>query len=177
MKAVPFPYHKLIIGLLTTASNEEEHVAEAKLQEFYGPVDVRSPRWKFTFTNYYDAEMGSGIERYFLSFQVPIDPQQLPDVKRRTNELEQMFMHGENRRINIDPGIISFDRLILATTKDRGHRIPLRDGIYGEVTLMYVNRQFIPLPWTYADYRSEACLKFFKEIRGIMVQQRKKNLR
>jgi hypothetical protein len=47
-------------------------------------------------------------------------------------------------------------RFVLATTKDFAHRIPLHDGIYAEVTLLYRNKDYVPLPWTYPDYRSRA---------------------
>lgn len=176
MKALPFSYHKLIIGILSTASPEEEQLAEKRLEKNFGPIDAHSSRWNFTYTSYYDNEMGHGIERYFLSFQQLIDPQLLPDVKKRTNELEREFMHSGKRKINMDPGIISPERLILATAKDRGHRIPLRDGIFGEVTLMYVHGKFNSMPWTYADYRSEESLEFFNNVRILALEQRKKNL-
>jgi hypothetical protein len=54
---------------------------------------------------------------------------------------------------------------VLATTKDGSHRIPLRDGIYAEVTLVFERGDFRPLPWTYPDYRTEGCRSVLKAIR------------
>ena len=57
---------------------------------------------------------------------------------------------------------------VLATTKNNVHRIPLQKGIYGEVTLMYVNKEYQTLPWTYADYRTPAFHEIFKEMRQLL---------
>ena len=80
-----------------------------------------------------------------------------------------LFADGNgNRKINLDPGLLSLSSLILATTKNNVHRIPLQKGIYGEVTLMYVNREYQTLPWTYADYRTPAFHEIFKEMRTLL---------
>ena len=68
--------------------------------------------------------------------------------------------------MNLDPGLLSLSNFILATCKDRSHRIPLRDGIYAETTLIYQDKDFQRLPWTYADYSSDeikAVLRGFRE--------------
>ena len=44
-------------------------------------------------------------------------------------------------------------------------RVPLRDGIYAEVTLVYERGEFRPLPWTYPDYRDPAQLAVLKALR------------
>ena len=97
-----------------------------------------------------------------------VSPDQLPDIKIRTNELEEKFAADGNRKINLDPGLLSLSSLILATTKNNVHRIPLQKGIYGEVTLMYVNKEYQTLPWTYADYRTPAFHEIFKEMRQLL---------
>jgi hypothetical protein len=53
----------------------------------------------------------------------------------------------------------------LVTTKNYGHRIYLKDGIYAEVTLIYRNKNFEVLEWTYLDYRNE--LAFFTQVRDL----------
>ena len=119
-------------------------------------------------------EMGSGIRRFFYSFVNLVSPDQLPDIKIRTNELEEKFAtpYG-NRKINLDPGLLSLSSLILATTKNNVHRIPLQKGIYGEITLMYVNKEYQTLPWTYADYRTPAFHAIFKEMRTLLKKRLK----
>ena len=146
----PFAKTKLIMGVLSTLPEKKEELRHLLVDEF-GPIDYESQEFDFTFTDYYVPEMGSGIKRFFYSFVNLVSPDQLPDIKIRTNELEEKFAAGGNRKINLDPGLLSLSSLILATTKNNVHRIPLQKGIYGEVTLMYVNREYQTLPWTYAD--------------------------
>lgn len=137
------------------------------LTENFGPVDFESELLEFNYTDYYNLEMGNKIERFFLSFQNLIDPENLPDIKILTNEIENSFLIDNQRKVNLDPGMLSVKRFILATSKDNGHRIPMKNGIYGEVTLLFINKNFQALPWTYIDYKSEEYSKILKNIRII----------
>ena len=167
----PFSRSKLIMGVLSTLPEEKEALRRILVKEF-GPIDYESQEFDFTFTDYYVPEMGSGIKRFFYSFVNLVNPDQLPDIKIRTNELEEKFATPDgNRKINLDPGLLSLSSLILATTKNNVHRIPLQKGIYGEVTLMYVNKEYQTLPWTYADYRTPAFHAIFKEMRALLKKQ------
>jgi hypothetical protein len=56
-------------------------------------------------------------------------------------------------------------KLVLATTKDRDHRIYLRDGMFAEVTLTYVGRQWQHHRWSYPSYRTEEVAAFATECR------------
>ena len=161
-----FKAENLIIGVLSTLENGEIEVREILEREF-GPADLVSDDIEFNFTSYYDSEMGAGIRRMFYSFSRLVDPAELPRIKHRTNELEENWAADGNRRVNLDPGLLDLNRLILATTKNVGHRIPLQDGIYGEVTLIYMKKDFHPLPWTYPDYRSPEYISILKEIRTL----------
>ena len=159
------------MGVLSTLPEEKEALRRILVKEF-GPIDYESQEFDFTFTDYYVPEMGSGIKRFFYSFVNLVNPDQLPDIKIRTNELEEKFATPDgNRKINLDPGLLSLSSLILATTKNNVHRIPLQKGIYGEVTLMYVNKEYQTLPWTYADYRTPAFHAIFKEMRQLLKKQ------
>jgi hypothetical protein len=111
--------------------------------------------------------MGPGIRRRFLSFRDTVFPDLLPEIKIKTNDLEQKYAREGRRKINLDPGLLDLNRLVLATTKNTGHRIPLCRGIYGEVTLIYMKKDFHPLPWTYSDFRSPEYTLILKEIREI----------
>ena len=151
----------LVMGILSTAEDRREELLSI-LEKNFGPIERQSPTMEFSFTDYYDDEMGRRPQRYLLLFRDLVDPSDLADIKRRTNELEKLFSTPEGQRhVNLDPGLLSLSSLILATCKDRSHRIPLRDGIYAETTLIYKDHDFQSLPWTYADYKSD-------EIRGIL---------
>lgn len=166
----PFTPEKLIAGILTTRSDQLEEVEKVLVREF-GPVDYRSSMIPFTYTDYYNAEMGPGIRRFFLSFEELVPPDRLAGIKIRTNQLEERFLEEGKRKTNIDPGLLSLGKLILASTKDNAQRIPLSRGIFAEITLIYTRKQYRPLPWTYRDYQSPEYLQVLHEIRDIYKQQ------
>ena len=66
---------------------------------------------------------------------------------------------------HIDPGLIGLANLVLASTKNYAHRLYLGEGIYGEVSMIYENRTFVPLKWTYPDYYIEESIDFFLRVR------------
>ncbi|MDI6742445.1 MAG: DUF4416 family protein, partial [Smithella sp.] len=91
--------------------------------------------------------------------------EELPDIKRATNKIEETTTVDSKRKINIDPGYISKAHLILATGKSYTHRPYLRDGIYADLTLIYQGKKFCSLPWTYPDYADEKQLFMLGKIR------------
>lgn len=165
----PLPV-KLVMPMFTRHAELLE-TAEQALVHRFGPMDYRSKRLPFDHTTYYEGEFGGGLERQFLSFQSLIDPGQLAEIKLLTNGLEESWSEEGRRRINLDPGYISLSKLVLATTKNREHRIYLGSGIYAEVTLSFRDKAFRPWPWTYPDYRSQPYLEIMHTIRGIYVEQ------
>ena len=136
------------------------------LASIFGKTDYVSERFPFDFTDYYTEEMGKPLFRHFITFDRLISITSLPDVKRATNQLEERYagVNG-NRAINIDPGYICLEHVILATTKGYSHRPYLRDGIYADLTLLYRDKSFQPLAWTYPDYRQETVIRLFNQFR------------
>ena len=164
---------KLICGVLTSNPESDDRVI-SRLRERFGSIDYTCSPFPFTYTGYYDDEMGTPITRFFLSFECLVDPTGLAAIKNFTNTIEEEFSEGGKRRVNLDPGLISLKRLILASTKDNGRRIPLSDGIYAEITLIFTDGTFHPVPWTYPDYRTERYLDVMKTIREIYKTQLKR---
>ena len=155
------------MGVLSTAEDRREELLSV-LEQNFGPVEIQSPVMDFPFTDYYDSEMGERPKRYLLLFQNLVDPSTLADIKIRTNELEKLFSTEEGQRhVNLDPGVLSLSSFILATCKDRSHRIPLHDGIYAETTLIYKDHDFQSLPWSYADYKSDEIRCLLRQFRDI----------
>ena len=152
----PFRAEQLLVAVLSSRPGRLAEAREA-LEDRFGPVAFASDPAPWSYTTYYDREMGPGIVRLFWAFERLVDPAELPAIKRETNGLEDAFREDDSRKLNLDPGLLSLSRFILATTKDGAHRIPLRDGIYAEVTLVYERGAFRPLPWTYPDYRCDGC--------------------
>ena len=141
----------------------------------YGPLDFMSEPLPFHFTDYYETEMGKGLWRRMASFEPLISPDQLPAVKLWTNALESRFRNEQGgRKVNIDPGYLTAAQLILATGKDYSHRLYLREGIYGDLTLIFQKGVFTPLPWTYPDYASQPLIGLLSILRKRFLWQLKK---
>ena len=155
----------LVVGVLSTVEGERSDILK-NLENEFGPIEAQSPVLDFPYTDYYDSEMGGRPVRYLLLFRKLVDPSALADIKTKTNEMELSYADAEgNRRVNLDPGTLSAANFILATCKDRSHRIALRNGIYAETTLIYQDHDFQTLPWTYADYRSEDVKAILRDFR------------
>lgn len=165
------PPGKLIVGLLFREA-EFRGKALVILQERFGPLDMLTEPIPFVYTTYYEREMGAGLMRQVASFENLVEPGALPDIKLATNELEIGFSEQGKRRVNLDPGILTEERLILASGKNFTHRIYLRDGIYADLTLIYQKGGYRALPWTYADYREPMLLHFLKALKRKLLFQR-----
>ncbi len=161
---------KLIVGMLSV-SREVLADATERLQRDFGPVDIAGEVMDFDFTHYYDEEMGTGLLRQFVALKKLIDPDQIVAIKRATNDIENGFAEGPNRKVNLDPGYITESKLVLASTKDFAHRIYLRDGIYAEVTLMYVHSRWVSQPYTFPDYASGRYDEFMTQARDALRAQ------
>lgn len=163
---------KLFIGVLTGRPSILPMMYHS-LEDKLGPIDYKSDLMDFGFTHYYEKELGPGLKRQFVSFQKLISPEKLAEAKLFTNEVEQRWSEEGRRLINLDPGYVNGARIVLASTKDFSQRIYLGQGIYAEITLLYRNKRFEPLPWTYPDFRSEAYQKILLELRATYMKQTK----
>jgi Domain of unknown function (DUF4416) len=168
----PLPV-KLFFGMLTPEPSLFD-TCIAILSNEYGPLDYRTEAWPWDKTDYYRTEMGTGILRKFVFCERLIDPALLPAIKQFTNTLENTFaIPGAGtllRRINIDPGYVTEANVVLVTTKDFSHRIYIGSDMYAEVTLRYSlrERRFVPMDYTYPDYRSEAYVMMFNKARELL---------
>jgi len=161
---------KLITGLFSSDRPLIFKVIE-ELEQIFGDIDWISHELSFDRTRYYEKEMGWPLWRRFLSFKRLIDPEDIADIKITTNEVEKRYLRGNKRMINIDPGYICLERLILATGKNYAHRIYLNRGIYADLTLIYKKGSFIPLGWTYKDYADPEIIRLFNIIRDAYKRQ------
>jgi len=164
------PPAKLVVGLLT-ARPELLTTTAGLLSGCFGAIDFTSQLLPFGHTRYYDAELGTPIWRQFVSFESLVEQSELAHVKTTTNALEKRLAEGGRRLVNMDPGYITAAKLVLATTKDHGHRIYVGEGIYAEVTLRFHAGSFEPWPWTYPDYASREYIDILNHVRSMYMQQ------
>lgn len=164
---------KLLCGIIFS-QKEIKLKAEKKLPEEFGQIDLKSQDFPFNFTDYYQAEMGPNLYRCFLSFEKLINPEQLPAIKLRTNQLEKAlknFSPDLARPVNLDPGYLTASALIMATTKDFAHRVPLSQGIYAHLELLFLRKGVRLLDWSYPDFRQSGVQEFLLKVREIYLTQ------
>jgi len=155
---------KLVASLFSPEEKTLEEVI-VELQATYGSTDWLSPPLFFDRTRYYEKEMGWPLHRRFVSFKLLIRPEAIVDIKLQTNELEKRYIQEGRRKVNIDPGYVAMERLVFATGKNYTHRILLSKGIYADLTLVFHQRGFQTLPWTYRDYADPVVIGYFNDIR------------
>jgi hypothetical protein len=156
---------KLFMSLIAA----EEGILQKGVEDLrmaFGEIDLISEVFPFDFTDYYAQEMGKDLFRRFITFEPLMARPLLPEIKRRTNRLEGKYATPVGyRKVNIDPGYVCLEHVILATTKGYTHRPYLQDGIYADLTLIYRQKSFRPLEWTYPDYRRSEVIQLFNRIR------------
>jgi hypothetical protein len=167
---------KLVMSIFS-AQSQFINETLSLLHGLYGAMDYISALVPFDYTDYYVEEMGSPLHRRFISFETLVQPETLSDIKWTTNGLEEKELMGNRRSVNIDPGYIWHAHLILATGKGYTHRPYLRNGIYADLTLIYQNGTFQPLPWTYPDYAAPDTIAMFNKIRARYALQVKEHRR
>ena len=167
---------KLIIAILA-ADDKCLKIAHQQIIENFGTIDLTSPAWSFTLSNYYRDEVGPTPLKQIVSIEKLIHPGDLPAAKHRSNQLEQQIAETLDidlpRPVNLDPGIIEPAKLILATTKDYSHRIYIGQQMYAEVTLIYDKGAWKIMPYTYPDYRQPEYHQFLTKVRTKLMEQLK----
>ncbi len=162
---------KLVLSVLAAADWWEISWPDyrAELVGRYGPVDYETPPVPFGHTAYYDSELGAPLFRRLLGFArlAPLDA--LVAVKLATNADERDHARPDGtRRVNLDPGLITLERLVLASGKNFTHRVYLGRGIWADLTLIYNKKTgWVVLPWTFPDYATEDMKRRLTELRAL----------
>ncbi len=161
----PEPVKLFLAIMYTDTSIMEEALDSCKAR--FGDIDIQcGPLEVNRFTNYYDAEMGKDIKKLYIFFNELINRGELAAIKTFTNTIEQRFIKNKSRLVNLDPGYLSIDKLVLATTKDFYQRMYLSEGIFAEITLHYQKGRYRYFSWTYPDYKDRDVQTFFEQARA-----------
>ena len=156
---------KLVIGLFMKDRSLFDALV-AELGSEFGSLDMVSPWMPFDYTSYYEQEMGAPLFRRLLAFKTLIEQLDLAGVKVTTNHLENRYTRNGRRRVNIDPGYLSYERFVLASGKNFVHRIYIGQKIYADLTLIYQQGAYQKLPWTYPDYADRPITSFLSRARA-----------
>jgi len=158
---------KLFCGVIYNKNKIEKKKIIDLLENNFSKIDFQSQEIQFDITDYYNEEMGKELFKFFVSFEKLILPQELPDIKLKTNRLEIDFSINKKRIINLDPGYISEANVIIATTKNYYHRVPLDKGIYAHMEYVIKKKKITPLEWTYPDFKTKEYINIFTKLREI----------
>lgn len=160
--------------------NDVLDLALERIRDGWGPLLLMSERFDHSETRYYEKEMGAALIKQFAFVERHecsgyYDPAHLAESKLQSNawerELAETTNYPEARPVNIDPGYITLTKLVLASAKDRAHRIYLSKGIYAEECLYYLDHRWQARPWTYPDYQRQDFQQFFVEGRELLKQE------
>lgn len=164
-----------IIGAFSRHGEALDWVWE-RVRRNWGDIPLLSDRFAFRESDYYHKTMGEGLWKQFAICRPLYDPGLVAIDKQTTNQWEsdyaESMTHAEPRPLNIDPGYLALTKLVLASTKNREHRIYMRDGVYAEVTLAFRDQQWNAMPWTYPDYQRRDFQAFFTSARNYLLDCR-----
>ena len=173
---------KLIISMITSDKYLFSLYKEILIKRF-GEVDIESNTQPFNYTDYYEEEFGENLMQKLFSFSTLIRQDELAEIKIITNVLENNNLDKNiktnithhKRKINLDPGYITLNKYILASTKDGPSRIYLNQGIFAEITLRFINKSFVPCEYTYPNYKTCEYIIFLASVRKKYKLQLKEN--
>ena len=138
-----------------------------ELHSRWGELDYVSEPFPFTQSSYYDQELGTPIMRRLISFCRLVPQDRLPEIKLGANALEDMWRDAAgNRQVNLDPGLLCLERLVLATGKNFTHRVYLGQGIFADLTLIFQKGGWQTLPWTFPDYAGSHIQSLLTQMRA-----------
>ncbi len=170
MGEIKRPPDVLLIVSILYCRDDMLEAAVSELGKEFGRGRILGYSGSFDKSDYYNEELGTPIMRRFWRAERLFPRDMLADIKTKTNGMESKFSENGKRRFNLDPGFLSAENFVLATTKNYTHRIYLKDGIYADLTLIYKGKEFRPLDWTYPDYAG-------KEIRELLRNERNEFIR
>jgi hypothetical protein len=170
--AKPAPPALLLAAVFSSQRSAIEW-SRQQMDTHWGKIGLFSPCFEHAETEYYADEMGGDIVKQFFVVDEIFDPAALADRKLQSNSWEQELSasgkYSLARPVNIDPGYVTMGKLVLASFKDRAHRIYLRDGVFAEECLYYV-AGWQARPWTYPDYQRAEFQEFFTQVRERLKQ-------
>lgn len=131
----------------------------------WGEAEVFSPIHN-PMIEYYSKEMGAAscLKRIIVVSKKLYERDQLVVAKLWAVKVEDK-RESASRAINIDPGLMTLENIILGTGKIYGHRPYLGSGVYADLNLLYQSGTYSPLEWTYPDYKENEVISFFNHTR------------
>ncbi len=163
---------KMFFGVLYSDEAKFQDALNA-IEHRYGSIDYRSEGFPFDKTDYYAPEMGVSIIRLFVSLERLIEPHEIARIKLESNSIEDELSVDGLRKVNLDPGYLDYDKVVLASAKYNGDKIYLDRGIWADLTLRFKHGEFEPYPWSFPDFKTGLYDAVFVQIRNRYKMQRR----
>jgi len=157
---------KIVYSVIFSSKADSVYLKNRLTMEF-GELDYESEPVHFDKTNYYTDEMGGGLYRIILSKKELKKREKIVDNKTAADRIERETSIDNKRIYNIDPGYMASEHFVLSTGKGYAHRPYLGKGVYADLTLIFKDKNFSDLEWTYPDYKTEEIKNILTEIRKI----------
>ncbi len=163
------PEGRLVVAVIYSSVDA---VADALrvMERRFGRVDFETADLDCNCRQTYKEEMGEDLRLRFFAFEKLVARNALPEIKSACRKIEAAFSDKVEdymfRTVNIDPGIMTADNLVMAAARDYRHRIYLRDGVFAEIALIWAKGRFTRLPWTSTDYCQAEAIEFFERVRA-----------
>jgi hypothetical protein len=155
---------KLFCGILQNNRFSKREIEQLLTSE-WGEIELFSDRHLFDSTNYYEDEMGKALTRWFAGFYTLVTPDLLADIKLLANNLEAHFTMNGQRCVNIDPGYLDLDKIVLASIKYGRQKIAIGKGIYADPVKHFYAKRFQSYDWSFPDFKTALYDYFFLELR------------
>jgi len=157
---------KLLIGVISKPEAWTAAIMK-ELRGHFGEPDYESPTFDFDTTSFYGIELGRPLKKRFISFCRLIDPGELAPIKLLTNRIEAAYSENGKRTVNLDPGYLDYNKVVLASVKNAGQKILLKDGIYADFILWYRKGAYASFEWTFPDFKDGRYNKALLDIRRL----------
>ena len=147
--------------------------ATESLIHCWGNIDFTGADHPFDITDYYEPEMGRGLNRRIVSFLRLAAPDSLVGEKYKCNDIEDQFAGPRGRLLNLDIGYLDHNKIVLASFKGAGQKIYLKDGVWADMIARYRGGRYCPFEWTFPDFREGRYDSELLKIREIYLHQLK----
>lgn len=161
---------KLLAAILRSPCCPIEDVQQILIRA-WGEIDYAGPDRPFDMTDYYEAEMGPGLQRRLVSFAVLAPPESIVAAKHACNEIEDRLASAGGRTVNLDIGYLDHNKIVLASFKGAGQKIYLGEGVWADMAARYKNGKYLPFEWTFPDFRDGRYDEELSKIRRIYLNR------